>query len=635
MTAATIASDDHVDDCVDDQIITCLDLEHPKSFFLFAGAGSGKTRSLVTALNGLRAKSGKRMRLHGQQMAVITYTNAACDEIKRRLDFDPLVTVATIHSFVWDLIDGFNADIRLWLQSSLTTDISELQEEQRKGRPGTKVAMDREQSIASKQRRLAALGAIKRFVYSPTGDNRSRDSLNHAEVIKIGASFLIQKPLMQEFLIGRFPILLIDESQDTNKLLMEAFLVVQGAHRECFSLGLFGDTMQRIYGDGKADLGKNLPVDWEKPAKKMNHRCPRRVVRFINKIRSEVDAQEQQARSDSAEGHVRLFISSIGVSTKQQIEDKARKRMAEVTGDVQWDQQQQVKTLTLEHHMAAKRMGFFEMFEPLNHIDDFKTGLRDGTLPILNLFSGRVHPLVAARKKGDDFAAAAVVRKESPLLSKSALESAGADQLAQLKAAKAAVETLMTLFLGEAQPRFVDVLRSVAQSNLFEIPDGLLPFTLLEAEENKVPPESEDASPSEEGLSKTLEAVRSFLDTPFAQIEPYAAYVRGETVFTTHQGVKGLEFPRVLVVMDDEDAGGFLFSFEKLFGAKEKTSTDAKNERAGVETGIERTRRLFYVTCSRSEESLALIAYSTNPAKVREHAIRQGWFEDREIELLG
>jgi DNA helicase-2/ATP-dependent DNA helicase PcrA len=275
------------------------------------------------------------------------------------------------------------------------------------------------------------------------------------------------------------------------------------------------------------------------------------------------------------------------------------------------------------------------MFEPLNHIDDFKTGLRDGTLPILNLFSARVRPLVAASKKGDDFAAAAVVRKESPLLSKIALESAGADQLAQLRAAKAAVESLMALFSGETQPRFIDVLRSVAQSNLFEIPDGLLPFTLQEAEANKAAPESEDTSTSEEGLSKTLEAVRSFLDTPYAQIEPYAAYVRGETVFTTHQGVKGLEFPRVLVLMDDEDAGGFLFSFEKLFGAKDKTSTDVKNERAGVETGIERTRRLFYVTCSRSEESLALIAYSSNPAKVREHAIRQGWFEDREIELLG
>jgi len=46
--------------------------------------------------------------------------------------------------------------------------------------------------------------------------------------------------------------LLIDESQDTNKTLMEALLVVQSQQKKKFLLGLFGDTMQRIYADGKA-----------------------------------------------------------------------------------------------------------------------------------------------------------------------------------------------------------------------------------------------------------------------------------------------------------------------------------------------------------------------------------------------
>ena len=80
MAVATIVGDDHE---VNREITACLNVEQPKSFFLFAGAGSGKTRALVTALDRLRSSSGKRMRLHGQQVAVITYTNAACDEIKR------------------------------------------------------------------------------------------------------------------------------------------------------------------------------------------------------------------------------------------------------------------------------------------------------------------------------------------------------------------------------------------------------------------------------------------------------------------------------------------------------------------------------------------------------------------------
>ena len=36
-----------------------------------------------------------------------------------------------------------------------------------------------------------------------------------------------------------------------------------------------------------------------------------------------------------------------------------------------------------------------------------------------------------------------------------------------------------------------------------------------------------------------------------------------------------------MVVMDDTDARGFLFSLDKLFGAKARTATDIKNENGG------------------------------------------------------
>src|SRR4029077_6103483 len=98
-----------------------------------------------------------------------------------------------------------------------------------------------------------------KFTYSPDGENRGRESLSHSEVIAITADFLTTKPTMQSLLINRFPFLLIDESQDTNRTLMEALLVVQAQQNQNFLLGLFGDTMQRIYADGKADLGRNVP----------------------------------------------------------------------------------------------------------------------------------------------------------------------------------------------------------------------------------------------------------------------------------------------------------------------------------------------------------------------------------------
>ena len=135
-----VLDDDHVDDHVDDEIHAYLNLDEPKSFFLFAGAGSGKTRSLVKALKGVRKKSERRLRLNSQRIAVITYTRAACDEIKRRLDDDPLFSVSTIHSFTWDLIEYYQTDIKQWLQINLNTEIGDLENKQSKGRAGTKAA---------------------------------------------------------------------------------------------------------------------------------------------------------------------------------------------------------------------------------------------------------------------------------------------------------------------------------------------------------------------------------------------------------------------------------------------------------------------------------------------------------------
>jgi DNA helicase-2/ATP-dependent DNA helicase PcrA len=634
MSAATVEPNDHIDDHVDSEIAVCLDLDKPRSFFLFAGAGSGKTQSLVASLQHLRGTLGERMRLHGQQVAVITYTNAACDEITRRLSFDPLIAVSTIHSFVWRLIKGFNADIRVWLKQCLENDIAELTEEQRKGRPGTKAAADRTRSIELKQTRLDVLNTIKRFTYNPNGDNRGRDSLSHAEVIKIGADFLMTKPLMQRIVIGRFPFLLIDESQDTNRLLMEAFLALQSKNRERFCLGLFGDTMQRIYGDGKTDLGQGLPADWDKPVKVMNHRCPRRVVGLINKIRSEVDSHSQQFRTDSPEGRICLFTAEISANNRDALEDTARRRMADVTKDAHWLEPKKVKTLTLEHHMAARRMNFAEMFEPLRSVDDFATGLLDGTLPLIRLFSAWVLPLVSAQRSGNAFKAASVLRKGSPLLDRDSLQAAGTNQLVQLEAAKAAVKKLMSLWSEGAEPNFLAVLQCLAATKLFEIPEALQPFVEFNPESTAEFAPEEDEDRDEQRATKKLEAIRAFLSAPFSQIEPYAAYVSGQASYGTHQGVKGLQFPRVFVIVDDDEAKGFMFTYEKLFGVKEKTTADFKNELAGKDTSVARTRRLLYVTCSRTQQSLALMVYSSSPPQVRNHVVRQGWFKDDEIVLL-
>ena len=124
------------------------------------------------------------------------------------------------------------------------------------------------------------------------------------------------------------------------------------------------------------------------------------------------------------------------------------------------------------------------------------------------------------------------------------------------------------------------------------------------------------------------------LQTTFSQIENYSFYLSDKSAFATHQGVKGLEYPRVMVIIDDIEARGFMFSYDKLFGSKELTAGDKKNIEEGRETGIDRTKRLFYVACSRAKESLAIVAYTDNPAIVKENVEKYGWFHESEIEIL-
>lgn len=162
---------------------------------------------------------------------------------------------------------------------------------------------------------------------------------------------------MQWILVGRFPILLVDESQDTNKRLVDAFFATAQANEPRFSLGLIGDVMQRIYADGKDKIEQNLPPSWAKPTKKLNHRCPRRVVHLINQIRAVADDQRQEPRSDAMEGTVRLFIRPIDSQDRQEVEHNVREKMADITDDDQWRSRDACKILTLEHTWPRRGWG--------------------------------------------------------------------------------------------------------------------------------------------------------------------------------------------------------------------------------------------------------------------------------------
>lgn len=603
----------NVDDDIKQQLEACISEETRNSFFLFAGAGSGKTYSLVELLKRIKSKWGDKLARESRQVAVITYTNAATDEIKSRGNFGLLFHISTIHSFLWDVIQPYQKEIkRLYLGywdeeiSALTEKKESIKKKDGKTYLGV-VEKLREYEDCKKEKEK-----IDMFSYDPNGNNLKTNSLNHQDILKIGFDLISQNRLFRKILSQQYPFMLIDESQDTNRKLVEAFFMIQRDFPENFTLGFIGDIKQRIYMDGKENMKASIPEGWLQPQKRMNYRCDKRIVELANQIAKGIDGSEQVSRDDAAEGVVHLFLASADAD-KQATERFVCEQMKNFAHDEKWEMEaDEVKVLTLEHRMAATRLGFVRFHDLFNGCDRYKMSYLQGQMPEMAVFTKAVFPLLDSLREGKNAETLELFKRNSPLME--AVQDA--DYVERLRDIKSKIEVLKKYDLKETTVR--ECVTYVNESKLFVVPPLICDaLSSLEEEEDKA-----------------VEVWKKAMDLPLSELKVYDDYVNDRTVYATHQGVKGLEYPRVLVLIDDKDAKGKLFSYERLFEVKPLSDTDIKNGQVGKETSIDRTMRLLYVTCTRAQHSLALLMYTSDLEKAKETAIAKNWFKDEEITIL-
>lgn len=239
----------------------------------------------------------------------------------------------------------------------------------------------------------------------------------------------------------------------------------------------------------------------------------------------------------------------------------------------------------------------------------------------------------------------AVLRDGSPLVDKRSNRAGHGGQATGLDAARAGVAALMTLFKDERDSSCAEVLAVVAEHRLFPIPDQLrscLPDDSPVAQDraeilaelrpifDELNLTTPDATPPTDAT--ITDAWTQALEAPFSQVARYVAYIEDRSAYGTDQGVKGLQFPRVMVIADDPHTRfKGLASYETLFGVKPLSAASQEKADNGEETTIERTRRLLFVTCTRAEESLALVLYSEAPDTIRSFLISQKWMAEEEI----
>lgn len=86
-------------------------IDNQKSFVFDAGAGAGKTYTLVQTLQYLLIKHGSELNYHNQKIICITFTNVAANEVKARLGNTKLIEVCTIHNWIWEIISSHQTQL--------------------------------------------------------------------------------------------------------------------------------------------------------------------------------------------------------------------------------------------------------------------------------------------------------------------------------------------------------------------------------------------------------------------------------------------------------------------------------------------------------------------------------------------
>jgi len=536
------------------KINEALDAGH--SFRLEAGAGAGKTYSLVAALKRLIAERGPALVQAGQKVACITYTEVARNEIAQEIEDHPAILVNTIHGFSWAFLRQF--------QKALRDLVGEMEDRKEKVEQGG--------GVGSKPVDYN-LGFF--------GVDMNRVTLSHDDIPEMMAK-LLQKEKFRRILSQQFPVIFIDEYQDTHRQFMEAITEHFLKPTTGPLIGLFGDHWQTIY-QSEYELAE-YPI--KEIAKGSNFRSVPAVVDVLNKLRPEL---YQAVHDPEAKGEARFFHTNAykGQRTNDRHSkedlppDLARRTREGLMQRLQaegWDLSR-TKVLMLTHNVLAAEQGYPNLAEVFTGRNDLFAKKED---PAIKFFAEVVEPICAAygtSRYGDMFrtfgSGPAITKHEDK-----ACWRRDMDALQKLRAEGTIGQVIDHLKTTRRPPPPDRVLRRDEE--------------LRALNGDPIP---EDAS--------ALQRYSKLRNIPYGEVVEVVKFIEKQTSFATQHSVKGAEFENVLVVL----GGGWNhYNWPQLLELIETNALNAKNTK-----GFYRARNLFYVSISRPMTRLAVLATQTMP----------------------
>jgi len=584
----------------DRELHALLDQGMPR-FTMISGAGSGKTTSLVKALAHIVETRGGELRRQGQQVACITYTVVAAREIYSDLAETPLAHVSTIHSFLWTVIKPFQNDIRAWVADDTRRIINK-----ERAAAATKTGMTKQRAVDRAARYEPILGElphVQEFRYG-TGRNYAQGLLGHSEILAMVPKLILDKPLLAKLVARRFPFVLVDESQDTFAEVVNALRHIADKQPK-FTLGFFGDPMQKIYTTGIGAIHvPEGPDGWSALTKPENFRSSLRILELINAIRASAgDALVQESglpQADQRDGELTFVVLPTSENRSASLSHTLQSLQDQSTIGA-WDDQDGLtskKILVIAHRMAARRLGFDGLYEGFHASGTLRDAFDEGTAWPLTVFRELLLPLVAAAGNARHQLVPLLMKANPGLRDRTASADETKHLLADLSKA---VSSLAAVVQAGGAGSVGDALRIADSEGVVEL-DVRLRDALREP-----------VGAAYEALDQDQQtALSAYLQCDVREVHAYLTYLEADSPYSTQQGIKGAEFPDVLVVLDDEEGNHSLFSYDKLLKLKPLSKTDLDNAAAGADTVLARTWRLLYVCASRARRALAVVLYASD-----------------------
>ena len=613
------------------------------NFLLSGGAGSGKTYSLVQIIKQVIADSPL------SKIACITYTNAAVKEIEERVSHKNL-NVSTIHDFLWDNIKHFQKELKFAI-IYLANDEKE-----------TKIKIDNLENVPNgyfDNRGVDVKIQYKEYL-------RLKDGIISHDELLIIADYLFEKyPKLCDIVKDKYKFIFIDEYQDTQKEVIKILLEHLTQSKKQSIIGFFGDAMQSIYDDGIGNIDVYKDHGKIKEVKKtQNRRNPQKVIALANKIRTDGITQIPSTDSNAPnmekngggvkEGKI-MFIHSTNeniVIVKQFLSEQYDWDFANV---------KETKELNLTHNLIADKAGFRTLMDIYDKdpIIKFKNDIvkeikKNNTHVDDDATFDQVVDIIALKKKGklmkdillqDSTTSVLYNQLKNKLFLDMRKIYFDKDQLIDDKKQdeddedkRSSKRDNLIRHLSKIQgniflykdKRYNEFLRitdykplnkiedkrilSKSIESLISTKDKTIEEVIYEANDKKICLIDERF---EKFILENEYKYNRVKRVKYSEFQKLYAYLEGQTPFSTQHKTKGNEFDNVLVILDNGRWNNY--NFEYLFLNK------------GTETVLDRTKKIFYVCCTRAKENLAVFYHNPNSAVINK---AKEWFGEENIHSI-